>query len=72
MRIPALESFPEIGQRAEWCRLLQIDQSTLFRAQQRGEIASIKTRTGRVLYTKAAVLAWLNLNFEPLPAVTSL
>jgi len=54
-----------MSQRVEWSRFLKVDSSTLFRAEQRGELASIKTKTGRVLYTRAAILAWLNINFEP-------
>jgi hypothetical protein len=67
MRIPPIENFPENDQRAGWARFLEIDSSTLFRAEARGELRGIRTKTGRVIYTKAAILDWLNLNLEFLP-----
>ena len=66
MRIPPFETFPGVEQRAGWSKFLDVDASTLYRAEARGELTGTRTRTGRVLYTKEAILAWLNC--EPLPA----
>ena len=61
IRIPRLEDMPVAAQRADWAKILNCDESTLWRSQKTGLLVGTKGRTGQVLYTRDAILAWLGL-----------
>ena len=63
MRIPSIDKLPDLAQRAEWARLLEVDYSTLYRAEARGEIKGARPTGRAVVYSKDSILKWLG--FEP-------
>ena len=72
MRIPTLENLPSAAQRAEWARILGCNASSLYRAEKLGLLAAVKTKGGRVMYTKETVLEWLGLEQVTLPPVPAI
>jgi hypothetical protein len=61
MRIPRIDSLPDVAQRAEWARLLRVDASTLYRADMAGQLRGSKPGGRIVLYSKKAILRWLGI-----------
>jgi hypothetical protein len=61
MRIPKIDSLPDLAQRAEWARLLECDMTTLYRAEKSGDLKGFKPTGRAVVYTKKAILSWLGL-----------
>ena len=64
MRIPSIEDLPAATTRAGWARELQINQSTLFRAEKQKKLARVNPRSARAIYTRASILAWIGLDQE--------
>jgi hypothetical protein len=65
MRIPSITTLPDVAQRAEWARLLEMDASTLYRAEMAGQLKGSKPGGRSVIYTKRAILRWLEIELEP-------
>jgi predicted site-specific integrase-resolvase len=61
MKIPEINSLPGATSRAKWARILEINQSTLWRAEQRGLLEGLRTKSGGVIYTKEAILEWVGM-----------
>jgi hypothetical protein len=61
MRISKISSLPDAAQRAEWARLLRVDQTTLYRAEMRGDLKGCRGRNGAAIYRKEQILDWLGL-----------
>ena len=59
MKIPRIETLPDLAQRAEWARILETDYTTLARAEQRGDIHGHRPTGRSVLYTKETILGWI-------------
>ena len=64
MRIPRLDSLPDIAQRSEWAKLLEVDHSTLYRAEMRGDLEGFRPTGRSVVYTKDAILSWIGIKRE--------
>ena len=66
MRILSITKLPDVAQRAEWARLLEMDASTLYRAEMAGQLKGSKPG-GRSADsdTKRAILRWLEIELEP-------
>ena len=65
MHIPNLDSLPEAGTRATWARLLEINPTTLWRAERKADLKGQRAANGSVIYTKRSILEWLGFTFEP-------
>jgi predicted site-specific integrase-resolvase len=61
MRIPQIDKLPDVAQRAEWARLLEVDYTTLARAENRGDIKGYRPTGRAVIYTKETILQWLGV-----------
>jgi hypothetical protein len=61
MRIPRLDSLPDLAQRTEWARLLETNYSTLVRAEGRGDIKGQRPTGRTVMYSKQTILEWLGI-----------
>jgi len=59
MRIPQLNLLPDVAQRAEWARILEMNYTTLARAEERGEITGHRPTGRSVVYTKETILGWI-------------
>jgi predicted DNA-binding transcriptional regulator AlpA len=61
MRIPQIDKLPDLAQRSEWARLLEINPTTLYRAEKRGDLTGSRPTGRSVVYTKAEILRWLGV-----------
>jgi hypothetical protein len=61
MRISDLSNLPAVGNRATWARLLSVHANTLRDAEARGHLQAIRTKSGRPLYSRSAILDWLGV-----------
>jgi hypothetical protein len=61
MNIENLDALPDIATRTRWARLIEVDQSTLWRAEARGALKGTRTKSGGAIHTKAQILDWLGV-----------
>lgn len=59
MYIPPLDSLPGGASRAKWAKVLQVHETTLYRAERNGRLKAQRTAAGTVIYTKEAILEYL-------------
>jgi hypothetical protein len=64
MRIPSIDKLPDVAQRSEWARLLEVDNSTLYRAEQAGDLKGFKPSGRSVIYRKTDILKWIGIEAE--------
>jgi hypothetical protein len=64
MRIPSLEDLPSAANRATWAKELHCHQSTLYRAEIKGQLKRANPGASNAIYTRKAVLKWLGLDQE--------
>ena len=61
MRITRFDLLPDAAQRADWARILDCDQSTIYRADLNGRLKSSKPGGRITIYAKREILRWLGL-----------
>ncbi len=61
MHIDNLNQLPDVASRAGWAAVLGVNQSTIWRAENKGHLQGTRTKSGGVIHTKAQILDWLGL-----------
>ena len=64
LNIENLNQLPDVASRAGWAAEIEVNQTTLWRAENKGQLKGTRTKSGGVIHTKAQILEWLGL-LEP-------
>ena len=64
MNIKNIDELPEVASRARWASIIEVNQSTLWRAEHAGQLKGSKTKSGGIVYRRRDILEWLGIN-EP-------
>jgi hypothetical protein len=60
MLISDISKLPDATHRSRWAELLDLDETTLYRAERNGELKRVSNKH-QAVYTKKAILRWLGL-----------
>ena len=55
------QAWPDVASRAVWSHLLNVDVTTLYRAQKNGKLKATVSPTGRILYRQEDIAGWIGL-----------
>jgi hypothetical protein len=64
MWIDDITALPDVTTRAKWAELLHVNQSTLWRAEERDELRGHRSKSGGTSFTKQQILSWLGIELE--------
>ena len=64
MHIGKISDWPDAAQRIVWAKILEINPSTLYRADKDRRLKGSRPGGRTVIYTKAAIAKWLGIELE--------
>jgi hypothetical protein len=64
MHIGKISDWPDAAQRIVWAKILEINPSTLYRADKDNRLCGSRPGGRTVVYTKKAILQWLGIELE--------
>jgi hypothetical protein len=64
MHIGKISDWPDAAQRIVWAKILEINPSTLYRADKNGLLRGSSPGGRTIVYTKKAILKWLGIELD--------